>query len=115
MNFPAKRTGTRGYTLIEIMLVLAIISVLLGSGIYYLIGNLDVAKIQRVDSDIKTLTTQLQTYEMLNMFKPTTEQGLKALVDRPGSEPAPKRWRALAKPEMLNDPWGHPYVYLNTG
>lgn len=103
-----------GYTLMEIMLVLAIISVLVGAGIYYLTGSLDVAKEQRVDADIQTLTTQLGTYESQNLFLPTTAQGLQALVTRPGSEPQPKRWKQMMKKTPI-DPWGMPYQYKNPG
>ena len=85
--------SAHGYTLIEIMLVLSIISVLLGAGIYYLIGNLDIAKERRVQADIATFTTQLKTYEMENLFMPTTEQGLAALVQEPTTDPKPRRWR----------------------
>jgi general secretion pathway protein G len=100
--------------LIEIMLVLAIISVLVGAGIYYLAGNLDIAKERRVESDIETITTQLKTYEMENLFMPTTEQGLDALVNKPSREPLPERWRQLFE-KMPVDPWGMPYQYRNPG
>jgi general secretion pathway protein G len=103
-----------GYTLMEIMLVLAIISVLVGAGIYYLTGSLDVAKDQRVEVDIQTFTTQLGTYESQNLFLPTTAQGLKALLERPTSEPQPKRWRPLLT-KMPIDPWGSPYQYRYPG
>ncbi len=96
------------------MLVLAIISVLVGAGIYYLAGNLDIAKERRVESDIETITTQLKTYEMENLFMPTTEQGLDALVNKPSREPLPERWRQLFE-KMPVDPWGMPYQYRNPG
>jgi prepilin-type N-terminal cleavage/methylation domain-containing protein len=87
MNFSQKRKNRpfreAGYTLFEIMLVLGIISVLVGSAIYMLAGNIDVAKEQRVGSDIEAISMQLRTYEMLNYRMPSTEQGLKALVTQP--------------------------------
>lgn len=104
----------RGYTLVEIMLVLAIISVLVGAGIYYLAGTLDVAKEQRVRADLETITTQLHTYEMLNYAMPTTEQGLAALVEPPSTGPEPARWKQLMTKVPL-DPWGTPYQYKNPG
>ena len=103
-----------GYTLFEIMLVLGIIAVLVGSAIYMLVGNIDVAKDQRVNSDIEAISMQLRTYEMLNYRMPTTEQGLKALVSQPTSEPRPRRWKQLMKTMPL-DPWGAEYVYRNPG
>ena len=103
-----------GYTLFEIMLVLCIIAVLVSSAIYMLVGNLDVAKEQRVESDIQAISMQLRTYEMLNFRKPTTEQGLKALVQMPASEPKPRKWKQLMKSVPL-DPWGAEYLYRNPG
>ena len=108
------RLQQAGYTLFEIMLVLGIIAVLVGSAIYMLVGNIDVAKDQRVNSDIEAISMQLRTYEMLNYRIPTTEQGLKALVSQPTSEPRPRRWKQLMKTVPL-DPWGAEYVYRNPG
>lgn len=108
------RNRNAGYTLFEIMLVLGIIAVLVGSAIYMLVGNIDVAKEQRVDSDIEAISMQLRTYEMLNYRMPTTEQGLKALVEKPSTEPRPRRWKQLMKSVPL-DPWGNEYVYRNPG
>ncbi len=116
-SIPHSQTVQRsrsGFTLIEIMLVLAIIAVLIGVAISQLTGSLDVAKNQRVDGDIQTITTQLKTYEMTNMFMPTTEQGLDALVNKPSRDPVPEHWTQLFK-EIPLDPWGHPYQYLNPG
>lgn len=111
--YPRRRVES-GYTLFEIMLVLGIIAVLVGSAIYLLVGNLDVAKEARVRADIKAIKTQLGVYEMQNLRPPTTEQGLEALVTRPGGEPAPRRWRQLMEKVPL-DPWGEPYVYYWPG
>ena len=103
-----------GYTLFEIMLVLGIIAVLVGSAIYMLAGNLDVAKEQRVTSDVQAISMQLRTYEMLNYRKPTSAQGLEALVQMPSSDPKPQHWKQLMEKVPL-DPWGQPYVYRNPG
>jgi general secretion pathway protein G len=109
-----RRSSRNGYTLIEIMLVLAIISVLVGAGVYYMVGNLDVAKENRVGTDITTITTQLKTYEMESLYLPTTEQGLDALVHKPTAEPIPLRWHQLFE-KVPVDPWGTPYQYLSPG
>lgn len=109
-----RRFSQSGYTLFEIMLVLGIIAVLVGSAIYMLVGNIDVAKEQRVDSDIEAISMQLRTYEMLNYRMPTMEQGLKALVNQPTTEPRPRRWKQLMKSVPI-DPWGNEYVYRNPG
>lgn len=103
-----------GYTLFEIMLVLGIISILVGSAIYLLVGNVDAAREQRVDADIQAISTQLRTYELQNFTFPTTAQGLEALVKKPGSEPVPRRWRQLLESVPL-DPWGTPYQYAYPG
>ena len=118
MLMPLKKRRGRfdesGYTLFEIMLVLGIIAVLVGSAIYMLVGNIDVAKEQRVNSDIEAISMQLRTYEMLNYRMPTTEQGLKALVAQPSTEPRPRRWKQLMKSVPI-DPWGAEYFYRNPG
>ena len=106
--------NTRGFTLIEIMLVVAIIIVLMGSAIYLLTGNLDIAKEQRARGDIATIGTQLRLYETLNMILPSTEQGINALVQRPVTEPMPSRWKQLLQ-EVPVDPWGMQYVYRYPG
>jgi general secretion pathway protein G len=113
-RYRRNRRQEAAYTLFEIMLVLGIIAVLVGSAIYLLVGNVDVAKIQRVDTDKQAIITQLKTYEMMNYNYPTTEQGLAALVSRPSSEPVPKRWTQMLQSVPL-DPWGTPYVYVSPG
>ncbi len=103
-----------GFTLIEIMLVVGIITVLMGAAIYYLSGNLDIAKEQRVRADIQAIAMQLKTYETLNLFLPSSEQGLKALVERPTTQPVPERWKQMFE-KMPIDPWGHTYSYRSPG
>ncbi len=100
----------RGFTLIEIVLVITIIAILGASTIYLIKGNVDVAKETRVDSDIKNIVTQLKVYEARNFIPPTTDQGLKALVERPNSEPAPERWSQLME-DVPMDPWKRAYQY----
>lgn len=104
-----------GYTLVEIMLVLSIIVVLMSAGIYYLMGNLGVAKNTRVKSDLETISTQLKVYQMENLDFPTTSQGLQALVQPPTTPPKPRNWIQLLKAQALLDPWGSPYQYLKPG
>jgi len=99
-----------GFTLIEIVIVLTIISILAAGSIYMLTGNVDVAKETRVDGDLQNIMTQLQLYEARNMRAPTTEQGLKALVERPTTEPLPEKWTALLE-GVPKDPWGMEYKY----
>lgn len=101
---------SRGFTLIEIVIVLTIISILASGAIYMLKGNVDVAQETRAEGDIQAISTQLQLYEARNMRPPTTEQGIKALVERPSTEPVPERWTQLLE-EVPKDPWGQEYKY----
>jgi general secretion pathway protein G len=103
-----------GFTLLEIMLVVTIIALLLAAAIYGLRGNLGFAQDTRVDADVKATTTQLNLYQAMNGFYPTTEQGLKALVTPPDSEPKPRQWRQLLSKVPI-DPWGNPYIYVTPG
>lgn len=111
---PRSLSRQAGYTLFEIMLVLGIIAVLVGSAIFMLVGNIDIAKEQRVETDIKAISIQLRSYEMQNLRKPTTAQGLKALVEPPAADPKPRKWRQLLEALPL-DPWGQEYQYNNPG
>ncbi len=115
MKFCAPRPRRdAAYTLFEIMLVLGIIAVLVGSAIFLLGNQVDIAKVQRIDSDAQAITTALKTYEMMNYSMPTTAQGLEALVTRPAVEPVPKRWTQYMTAVPI-DPWGTPYRYANPG
>lgn len=102
---------TAAFTLVEIVLVIAIIAVLGAAAIYKIKGTVDVAKETRVESDIKNVVTQLKTYEARNLTPPTTEQGLKALVEIPTVEPVPGKWTQLLE-EIPKDPWNHEFRYV---
>jgi general secretion pathway protein G len=114
MNTISHNPRSRGFTLIEIMLVVGIITVITGAAIYLMAGNVDFAKEQRVYTDIQSISTQLKLYEIQNYSPPTTNQGIKALVDKPTSPPVPPRWRQLMT-NMPLDPWGSPYQYRYPG
>ena len=102
------------FTLLEIMLVVMIIALLAGSAIYLMRGNVDQAKYVRVESDVQAIQTQLQFYETQNGSMPSTEQGLRALVEKPGGDPQPRKWRQLM-PSLPADPWGLDYQLRNPG
>jgi len=104
----------QGFTLLEIMLVVTIIALLLGTAIYKLAGNVEYARHTRVQADVQSINTQLKLYESMNGFYPTTEQGLQALVTQPETDPRPTRWYQLYK-ELPKDPWQNDYIYLNPG
>ena len=99
----------RAFTLVELVIVLTIIGILAGSGIYMLVGWLDEAKLERVRGDLNTIDLAIKGYERGNYSKPPTQdQGLQALVEKPTGDPQPERWRAyLEDAKALLDPWGN--------
>lgn len=103
-----------GFTLLEIMIVVTIIAVLMGTAIYKLVGNIEYAKHTAVTTDIQGIGTQLKLYESMNGFYPPTDQGLLALVVQPDTDPKPSRWYQLFK-EVPKDPWRIDYFYRNPG
>lgn len=114
MKMSTHRSASAGFTLIEIMLVVGIITVITGAAIYLMAGNVDFAKEQRVYTDIQAISTQLKLYEIQNYSPPSTNQGLEALVKKPSAPPTPPKWRQLMKSVPL-DPWGVPYEYRYPG
>jgi general secretion pathway protein G len=95
-----------GFTLLEIMLVVMIIGLLVGGAIKFLLPNLDIGKEARVRGDLQAIGTSLMVYESTTGSPPTTDQGLKALVTRPETEPRPRQWRSIMT-DVPRDPY-HP-------
>src|SRR5208282_2406017 len=93
-----------GYTLMEIMLVVAIIAVIAGGVIVKMTGALDVAKIQRTEQDINNLYSALKLYESRNYQMPDQSQGLEALISLPTTGNKPANWTKLMD-SMPVDPW----------
>ena len=104
----------QGFTLLEIMLVVSIIVIILGVAISKLGNTTAIAKTMRVQADLQAIKTQLQLYESMNGFYPSSEQGLQALVTQPSNDPHPTRWYQLFR-ELPKDPWGSDYIYRNPG
>ncbi len=106
----------RGFTLIEIMVVVVIMGVLAALVVPRLMGRADDARIIAARQDIATLMQALKLYRLDNQRYPTNEQGLQALVTRPSSGPAPPNWKTGGYLDRLNkDPWGNPYQYQSPG
>ena len=108
------RSKQQGFTLLEIMIVVGIIVILLGLAISKIGNPTGFAKQTAVRADVQAIGTQLQLYESMNGFYPTTEQGLQALVTRPSTDPKPARWYQLFK-QVPKDPWGSDYLYRCPG
>ncbi|MEO5765732.1 MAG: type II secretion system major pseudopilin GspG [Casimicrobiaceae bacterium] len=106
----------RGFTLIEIMVVIVILGVLAALVVPRVLDRPDEARNVAAKSDIATIVSALKLYRLDNQRYPTTEQGLDALVARPAQPPAPPNWKPGGYLERLpKDPWGRPYQYLNPG
>ena len=106
----------RGFTLVEIMVVVVIIGILGALVVPKLLGRTGEARVTAARTDITKLKTALQLYKLDNQRFPTTEQGLQALVAKPTTGPAASGWKGGGYIEKLpNDPWGNPYQYLSPG
>ncbi|MEG3756239.1 type II secretion system major pseudopilin GspG [Psychromonas arctica] len=106
----------KGFTLLEIMVVIVILGVLAAMVVPNLIGNKDKADIQKVKSDIVALENSLDMYKLDNSVYPTTDQGLEALVSEPSVSPTPRNYREDGYIKRLpQDPWGNDYVLNSPG
>ena len=109
-------SGEAGLTLIEMIVVLAIIALVAALIVPNVIGRPDEARVTVAKTDLKTISAALKLYRLDNGDYPTTEQGLKALSTKPTTPPAPTAWSAdgyLAQVPV--DPWGRAYVYRSPG
>lgn len=104
----------RGFTLIELMVVITILALLGGIVMPRVIGRLRQAKPQKAAIDIERIGLALDMYMTDNGQYPTTEQGLEALMRKPTSPPEPMNWvESYVKPTKFLDPWGNIYVYVS--
>ena len=106
----------RGFTLLEIMVVVVILGILAALVVPKIISRPDEARSIAAKQDIASLMQALKLYRLDNQRYPSTEQGLQALVARPASTPLAPNWKTGGYVERLpRDPWGNPYQYLNPG
>lgn len=113
---PIQNKRDKGFTLIELMVVLVILGVLAAMIAPKIMDRPDEARIMAAKQDIASVLQALKLYRLDNMRYPTTEQGLQALVSKPTLDPVPENWKAGGYLEKLpKDPWGNPLLYLNPG
>jgi len=116
MKYNAKHKQSKGFTLLEVMVVIVILGILASMVVPNLMGSQDRANMQKAVSDITALETSLSLYKMDNYNYPSTEQGLEALVTQSDIDPAPRRFPEDGYVKRLpNDPWGNEYQLLNPG
>lgn len=113
---PVSGLISTGFTLIEVMVVVVVLSILAAIVVPNVMSRPDEARIVKAKQDIRALESALNLYRLDNYVYPSTEQGIDALVAQPTSEPQPRNWKAGGYLDRLpSDPWGNPYQYLSPG
>jgi general secretion pathway protein G len=106
--------AARGFTLIEILVVLVIIGVLAALIAPNVLERASDAKVTAARTDVGSLMQALKIYKLDNGRFPTNEQGLESLVRKPTAGPIPPNWKPYLD-KLPKDPWGQPYQYMNPG
>ena len=112
------KLSNKGFTLIELMVVVVILGILATFLIPKIMSRPDEARVIKAKNDIKAIESALKLYKLDNGVYPTTEQGLQALITKPATDPVPNNWRTGGYLDTNNvpvDPWGHPYIYRSPG
>lgn len=111
-----KQDMQKGFTLIEILVVVSILAILGALVVPKIMDRPNEARVVAAKQDIGTIIAALKMYKLDNGRYPTTEQGLKSLIEKPTSEPVPTNWKTGGYLEKAaKDPWGQAYIYLNPG
>ena len=104
----------RGFSLIEIMVVVVILGILAALVVPKIISRPDEARVVKAKQDVLAIQNALDLYKLDNGIYPSTDQGLMALVEKPTSNPIPHDWKSYLK-SLPKDPWARDYLYLNPG
>ncbi|EGV51900.1 type II secretion system major pseudopilin GspG [Candidatus Endoriftia persephonae] len=105
-----------GFTLIEVMVVVVILSILAAIVVPKIMDRPEQARVTKAKNDIRALEAALNLYRLDNMLYPSTDQGLEALVSKPSGAPEPRNWKQGGYLDRLpKDPWGNDYFYLSPG
>ncbi len=110
-----KQASQKGFTLIEIMIVVVILSILASLIIPRIMNRPDQARVVKAQQDMRALESALNMYRLDNYRYPTTNQGLQALVTKPAGQPEAANWQQAYLDKLPKDPWGKPYLYLMPG
>jgi len=111
-------SNQKGFSFIELMVVIVILGILAGMTIPRYMGRTDEAKAIKAKVDIAAIGTSLKMYLLDNGAYPTTEQGLLSLIKKPDTEPSAPNWNKngyLDKKKLPKDPWGREYIYICPG
>jgi general secretion pathway protein G len=113
---PIQKRVPHGFTLIEVMIVVLILGVLAAVIVPRVLDRPDEARMAAAQSDIRTVSQALKLYKLDNGSYPSTDQGLKALIQKPQGNPPANNWKAGGYLERLpKDPWGSDYQFLYPG
>lgn len=106
----------QGFTLIEIMVVVAIIAILGAAVVPLIMDRPNEARVVKAKNDIGTLGSALELYKLDNFNYPSTDQGLLSLVEKPTGDPEPQNWKTGGYIQKLpKDPWGREYIFISPG
>ena len=109
-------TSQRGFTLIEIMVVMVILGLLVAIVAPNIMGRSDQAKVTIAETQLKNIQSALDLYRLDNSHYPSTQQGLDALISKPSGSPEPKNWNPDGYLKSIpEDPWGNEYQYVSPG
>jgi general secretion pathway protein G len=117
-DLEVKNRKQRGFTLLEILIVITILGIIASLVAVKIMDRPGEARTLKTELDIQTLENALKLFKLDNAFYPSTDQGLRALVEEPSVGREPQNWREggyLEKGAVPKDPWGNEYIYMSPG